>query len=109
MAAWESASQSQISHLGAYASLQDRADYFSLKRGEERLLVAIFKRKDPELHLFAGSPDGENPDLESGTFCNTINGDSLSCTSPQTLNSFVMTKTLGALTRQRAAAQTLAG
>lgn len=36
-------------------------------------------------------------------------GDSLSCTSPQILNFFVMTKTLGALMRQHAAAQTLAG
>lgn len=40
---------------------------------------------------------------------NTKTGDSLSCTSPQILNFFVMTKTLGALTRQRAVAQTLAG
>jgi len=39
----------------------------------------------------------------------TSAGDSLSCTSPQILNFFVMTKTLGALMRQRAAAQTLAG
>lgn len=39
----------------------------------------------------------------------TVAGDSLSCTSPQILNFFVMTKTLGVLMRQRAAAQTLAG
>lgn len=41
--------------------------------------------------------------------CNAKTGDSLSCTSSQILNFFVMTKTLGALTRQRAVAQTLAG
>lgn len=39
--------------------------------------------------------------------CNTKPGDSLSCTSPQIINFFVMTKTLGALTRQRAVAKLL--
>lgn len=41
--------------------------------------------------------------------CVTMAGDSLSCTSPQILSFFVMTKTLGVLMRQRAAPQTLAG
>ena len=43
-----------------------------------------------------------------GVSCVALAGDSLSCTSPQILNFFVMTKTLGVLMRQRAAAQTLA-
>src|SRR5690606_22844449 len=42
-----------------------------------------------------------------GVSCVSLAGDSLSCTSPQILNFFVMTKTLGVLMRQHTTTQTL--